>query len=647
MPAARKRSAKKPSEQPQTNETWGALVAQLRTWIAPEEGAPYRPYGLLVLDLTHDKLMAMQLFPGPPTAEETEAVLADAITKPGRGAGKPRRPAEIVFADPALARALAPALAQVGIVGRVHDLPELRDAIRGLEAHMRGGQPENPGLLSVAGVTPALAGGVFAAAADYYRAAPWVALTNAQALAVRIPPDRESPRIVTTLGNAGVQYGLGVYERWSDFERVFLGGDERQAMIGPEGNLVLWFDSVTAVPFDDLDAAQAHGWEVADERAYPLPIVIHPEAGLTRPGPDELRWLEAALRAVARVARERLQPDGQGDYAPFDVTLSVPTHAGETPVRVTYPAGKLALERRSVVGAEWEADEADDAVVFDRRMMESAMAGLGAALGAVGGPSDPKLREAQQLMYRAWEERNPARRLTLAHEALALSPDCADAYVLLAEEEADTAARALDFYQQGVAAGERALGAGYFDENAGHFWGLLETRPYMRAREGLANMLWSLGRRAEAAAHYREMLRLNPSDNQGLRYSLLNLLLEMGDDAGAQTLLDQHDDGLAEWQYTRALLAFRRGGPQGEAARRLAGALQFNPHVPAYLTGRKLIPNRLPPTMGWGDETEAQHYAARYLNFWRRTPGAVEWLAGQAEQASRPRQRRGRRSGRA
>jgi hypothetical protein len=30
--------------------------------------------------------------------------------------------------------------------------------------------------------------------------------------------------------------------------------------------------------------------------------------------------------------------------------------------------------------------------------------------------------------------------------------------------------------------------------------------------------------------------------------------------------------------------------------------------------------------MGWGDDSEAQHYAARYLNAWRRTPGALDWL---------------------
>jgi hypothetical protein len=54
---------------------------------------------------------------------------------------------------------------------------------------------------------------------------------------------------------------------------------------------------------------------------------------------------------------------------------------------------------------------------------------------------------------------------------------CADAYVLLAQEEADTVKRALELYQQGVSAGEKALGADYFQENTGYFRGLLETRP--------------------------------------------------------------------------------------------------------------------------------------------------------------------------
>ena len=82
-----------------------------------------------------------------------------------------------------------------------------------------------------------------------------------------------------------------------------------------------------------------------------------------------------------------------------------------------------------------------------------------------------------------------------------ISADCADAYVLLSEGARD-AGEARRLLEQGVAAGERALGREYFEENAGHFWGLLETRPYMRARQGLAQILWAQGECDAAVAHF-------------------------------------------------------------------------------------------------------------------------------------------------
>ncbi len=201
---------------------------------------------------------------------------------------------------------------------------------------------------------------------------------------------------------------------------------------------------------------------------------------------------------------------------------------------------------------------------------------------------DPKVRQAQKVMYKAWEEQNPAKRLALAHRALGISPDCADAYVLLAEEEASSVKQALDDYQKGVSVGERTLGKRYFRENVGYFWGLLETRPYMRALEGKARCLWQMRRHEEALSTYQEMLRLNPNDNQGVRYVLVNLLLQLNRDEEVTKLIEEYDDdGSAVWLYTQALLAFRERGPSAIANRKLQAALDENPHVVAYLTGQK------------------------------------------------------------
>ncbi len=244
---------------------------------------------------------------------------------------------------------------------------------------------------------------------------------------------------------------------------------------------------------------------------------------------------------------------------------------------------------------------------------------------AEGGPDSPQ-EQAQNLVYHAMEAPTARRQLELARKALALWPDCADAYVLLAEN-APTRKEAIDLYTQAVAAGERALGPEAFQRDAGHFWGLLETRPYMRARAGLAEMLWGAGQRDEALRHLQEMLRLNPNDNQGLRYVLAGWLMNLERDEELSHLLDQYpDEGSAFWAYTRALQAFRQGGDTPEAVKLLKEAKKVNKHVPRYLLGDKPLPPEQPGHYSPGDDREAVLYAGSALGGWKQTPGAVAWL---------------------
>jgi len=258
------------------------------------------------------------------------------------------------------------------------------------------------------------------------------------------------------------------------------------------------------------------------------------------------------------------------------------------------------------------------------RSMEGLLAGFS---GMVRGKRTA-VDEAQDIIYAAWEAPTRQRAVALARKALEVSPDCADAYNLLAEETAESLEEALDLYRKGVEAGERALGKKTFKEDVGHFWGLLETRPYMRARAGLAQCLWEAGQREEAVEHYWDMLRLNPNDNQGIRYLLMPCLIELGRDEDAEKLFKQYkEDGMAVWVYSRALLDFRKHGDSPAADRSLKEALEENPLVPHYLLGRKKIPRVLPDYYGFGDENEAVLYARGNRAAWKATPGALEWLA--------------------
>src|SRR6516225_5504995 len=272
----------------------------------------------------------------------------------------------------------------------------------------------------------------------------------------------------------------------------------------------------------------------------------------------------------------------------------------------------------------------------DRRAMEGAMQQVVAMLQGRADQDTP-LGKAQALMYRAFEESDQERRVQLAKDALGICPDCADAYVMLAEH-ATSRKEARRLYEQGVAAGERALGAEAFERDVGHFWGLLETRPYMRARLGLAHSLWTAGRRDEAVQHLQDMLRLNPDDNQGVRYTLAGFLLFLDRDDDLARLLQQYpDEASAAWAYTKALLAFRQHGDTPEARQLLKEAKKTNKHVPAYLVGEKFPPTEQPGYYSRGDESEALNYVGSFLAGWKATPGAVAWLR-QNVQAKKPKE---------
>jgi hypothetical protein len=256
-------------------------------------------------------------------------------------------------------------------------------------------------------------------------------------------------------------------------------------------------------------------------------------------------------------------------------------------------------------------------------------------------PADTPLEQAQELAYDAWETDSPRRRTALAREALALSPDCADAYLVLAEEERDVAKRHA-LVLEAVAAGLRPVADTLEQLVAeGHVWLALETRPYMRALGTLADLEWTMGDRQAALARGWEMLRLNPNDNQGMRYVLLLRLLQAGSLADIERLLSMNaDESSAAWTFGRALHLFRTRGVGAESNAALAAAKRSNHHVVPYLLGERVPPDEPIDYIGFGDETEAAAYTLDALSLWMDTPGALEWLESRRGASSTPGRKR-------
>lgn len=279
--------------------------------------------------------------------------------------------------------------------------------------------------------------------------------------------------------------------------------------------------------------------------------------------------------------------------------------------------------------------------MIDAQAMRSQLARYTARLDdGANSAEEEALAEAQDIAFSAMDEPDRAKRAALARKAIEISPRCADAHSILANDAA-TPADAVVSFEKAVEAGAAALGPDVFANDAGMFWGLLETRPYMRALHGLARAFLDMGAVDDAISRMREMLRLNPNDNQGARYELLNALIESGADADARALLKRYrDDPSAAFAWPRVLLAFRADGPRGKTPAALAKAMESNPHVVAYLTGVKKLPAAPPDTIGLGDDDEAAAYVHDGARAWSTTPGALDWLRDIARQVQ-PRTRPG------
>lgn len=89
-------------------------------------------------------------------------------------------------------------------------------------------------------------------------------------------------------------------------------------------------------------------------------------------------------------------------------------------------------------------------------------------------------------------------------------------------------------------------------------------------------------------------MRLNPNDNQGVRYLLAACLLVPGEDERLGELLDRYRGGpSALWPYVRALWTYRKEGDTAKARKQLKAALTPVQKAPSpfdEIAGRTRVP---------------------------------------------------------
>lgn len=606
---------------------WQGSMFRMPAWVPNEQQKLYRPWSAIWVNVMTHKMSepSMDSLEHKDLSVALDGLIQFACDKKLAG----HRPGTIEVNDSQLADYLQEQLADTGITVIYREkLPGFDAMLAELAKHMSGGKLL-PNALSVKHITLDRMRSFAEAAAEFYDAEPWRNLCDMDMVQIESPFVDPLLRYATILGNGGITYGIAFYDSIKFFEQFAAGGG--MDAIKKSSYWTLFFGGIDELPFGDADLWEDNLLPAASDQAYPLAMCFEPKGKFRRPGPDILSFMEGLLRAFAQTTEDEIDSGRwQKTVRTFDgdmtFTLALPEllKSTEETKKQNAKSGRIP-DRRAMEKINLDIQRILDG--HDFKNTQEMQSFLNA--NVVGKPVPPQhpvtaLEQAQDICYEAFEARG-RKQIQLAKKALEVCPDCVDAYVILAESRSNPQ-EAYDLYAKGVEVGAKTLGKQFFKEEAGRFWGIIQTRPYMRARQGLAENLEKMGRVEEAIEHYQDMLRLNPNDNQGVRECLLPCLLITKRTQEADALLKRYkEDGMAMWNYGKALSTFIQKGDTPTARKCLKKAIECNAAAADYILEDGTLPP-WPQSYSIGSEEEAIVCAHVQRLAWEFTTGAIDWL---------------------
>jgi tetratricopeptide (TPR) repeat protein len=154
----------------------------------------------------------------------------------------------------------------------------------------------------------------------------------------------------------------------------------------------------------------------------------------------------------------------------------------------------------------------------------------------------------------------------------------------------------------------------------------MENRPYLRGLANLALVLVEQKKWAEALAIHKQMLKLNPNDNQGVRWRIGPEYLRVGDNDGAIEAFQKclHEEvGCA---FGLALAKLRAEGSSAEIGEALLVGFAANRYVAPMLLGESW--ERLDAFHGtnMAEPEWAHDVIAAQADLWQAVPRSAEQL---------------------
>lgn len=210
--------------------------------------------------------------------------------------------------------------------------------------------------------------------------------------------------------------------------------------------------------------------------------------------------------------------------------------------------------------------------------------------------------KAYDLYDRAMETYNDSEARRLLKQAIKLKPNFTDAKIELTCFLDDEFKRIRELEKLEKEEREYLESEEYFkEENISHFYGILETRPYIRLLYIIASHYQQIGSYRKAIELYENIIYLNDNDNMGVRYSLMGLYAMLEECEKMEEIINHYPEDSIPTHLFQFVLAYKQ--VNYTKARRHLKAIQMK--VPDF---KKLVKGQL-------DEDDVEtHFIEGYYN---------------------------------
>lgn len=223
------------------------------------------------------------------------------------------------------------------------------------------------------------------------------------------------------------------------------------------------------------------------------------------------------------------------------------------------------------------------------------------------------LDEAYETLEEAQNVRNEKEAIKLAKKAYEKSSKCFDAILFQCDLE-ENGIKRMKLLDDGLEFEKNRLTKeNYFDkENIGHFYGIFETRPYIRGLTAKTEYLLEEGKLRQACNICKEILRLNENDNLGSRYVLMAIYATLEEGKDMLDLYKKYPEEDLEMLFPLFAMYYKAGNDK-KAKEYLNRIDKCNSNFVKYFNG--IIKDSETVNSGYysrGDSSEIFMYLERY-----------------------------------